>query len=73
MEEEFERLQEDLVKKLVVDEETPKKMNMENFKMSGTSSSNHPPPNLSQPVQDKWYYQDPQVKIVSFLSLLNDL
>ncbi|KAF5296951.1 hypothetical protein FQR65_LT10103 [Abscondita terminalis] len=60
VEEEFDRLQEDLVKKLVVDEETPKKVNMENFGLSGPQSNVVPPPNLSQPLQDKWYYQDPQ-------------
>ncbi|KAK4887571.1 hypothetical protein RN001_003842 [Aquatica leii] len=60
VEEEFDRLQEDLVKKLVVDEETPKKVNMENFGLSGPQANVVPPPNLTQPVQDKWYYQDPQ-------------
>ncbi|KAF5274864.1 hypothetical protein FQA39_LY07046 [Lamprigera yunnana] len=60
VEEEFDRLQEDLVKKLVVDEETPKRINMDNYGVSGPQTNVVPPPNLNQPVQDKWYYQDPQ-------------
>ncbi|KAK5644037.1 hypothetical protein RI129_007882 [Pyrocoelia pectoralis] len=60
VEEEFDRLQEDLVQKLVVEEETPKKINMESYNISSTSNNIVPPPNLSQPLQDKWYYQDPQ-------------
>ncbi|XP_031339420.1 GRB10-interacting GYF protein 2 isoform X2 [Photinus pyralis] len=60
VEEEFDRLQEDLVKKLVVDEETPKKVTIESYNMSGSANNIVPPPNLSQPLQDKWCYQDPQ-------------
>ncbi|XP_056635586.1 GRB10-interacting GYF protein 2 isoform X1 [Diorhabda sublineata] len=52
----FERLQEDLVLKLVVDEEVPKQI-PNNFEVSGVQ----PPPNLAAPtVVDKWFYQDPQ-------------
>lgn len=63
VEEEFQRMQEDIVKKLVVDEETPRKINLENFSISSNVvNTNLPPPNLVQPLQqDKWYYQDPQV------------
>ncbi|KAJ3658723.1 hypothetical protein Zmor_010447 [Zophobas morio] len=54
--EDFDRLQEDLVLKLVVDEETPKSSQTPNFDVGGVQ----PPPNLVPPSQDKWYYQDPQ-------------
>nr|XP_023030042.1 GIGYF family protein CG11148 [Leptinotarsa decemlineata] len=52
----FERLQEDFVLKLVVDEELPKP-SMNSLEMG----SIHPPPNLAVPqMPDKWFYQDPQ-------------
>ncbi|KAG5888028.1 hypothetical protein JTB14_027823 [Gonioctena quinquepunctata] len=52
----FERFQEDFVLKLVVDEESPKQT-QNNLDMSNIK----PPPNLTAPpVQDKWFYQDPQ-------------
>ncbi|XP_018566007.1 GRB10-interacting GYF protein 2-like, partial [Anoplophora glabripennis] len=54
-ESDFERLQEDFVLKLVVDEEPPKQA-PSNFEMAGLQ----PPPNLVAPVHDKWFYQDPQ-------------
>ncbi|EFA01526.1 hypothetical protein TcasGA2_TC007086 [Tribolium castaneum] len=57
VDEDFDRLQEDLVLKLVVDEETPKSQQPSaNFDVAGVQ----PPPNLAPPSQDKWYYQDPQ-------------
>ncbi|CAG9766953.1 unnamed protein product [Ceutorhynchus assimilis] len=57
-ENDFEKLQEDFVSKLVVDEE-PRKPNGQqpnSFEMPGLV----PPPNLPVPGQDKWFYQDPQ-------------
>ncbi|RZC32532.1 PERQ amino acid-rich with GYF domain-containing protein 2 [Asbolus verrucosus] len=57
VDEDFDRLQEDLVLKLVVDEETPKTTQTStNFDVAGVQ----PPPNLVPPSQEKWYYQDPQ-------------
>jgi hypothetical protein len=57
VDEDFDRLQEDLVLKLVVDEETPKTaQTTTNFDVTGVQ----PPPNLVPPSQEKWYYQDPQ-------------
>lgn len=61
VEEDFDKLQEDLVLKLVVDEETPK-YNKLNFDMGNVQTPTQPPPNLAPPSQEKWYYQDPQVK-----------
>ncbi|XP_050307829.1 GIGYF family protein Gyf-like isoform X2 [Anthonomus grandis grandis] len=57
-ENDFEKLQEDFVSKLVVDEEMPKATSQggNNFDMPGLA----PPPNLGVPGQDKWFYQDPQ-------------
>lgn len=54
----FERLQEDFVSKLMGDEEAPKPV-PNSFDVSGVP----PPPNLIPPVpmQDRWFYQDPQV------------
>lgn len=53
----FERLQEDLVLKLMGDEEPPKPT-----PPSFEVASIQPPPNLiPQVIQDKWFYQDPQV------------
>lgn len=60
MEEDFDKLQEDLVLKLVVDEETPK-YNKLNFDMGNVQTPTQPPPNLAPPPEEKWYYQDPQV------------
>ncbi|KAJ8976707.1 hypothetical protein NQ317_005925 [Molorchus minor] len=55
-ESDFERLQEDFVLKLVVDEELPKQT-PNNFEVGGLQ----PPPNLvAQPIHDRWFYQDPQ-------------
>lgn len=62
VDEDFERLQEDLVLKLVVDEETAPKTSSSSaappqpFEVTNVQ----PPPNLAPPQQDKWYYQDPQ-------------
>lgn len=60
VEEDFDKLQEDLVLKLVVDEETPKYKKL-NFEMGNVQAATQPPPNLAPPSQEKWYYQDPQV------------
>lgn len=59
VEEDFDRLQEDLVKKLVVDEDTPRAA-PDGFSLPGVAAATLPPPNLAPPAQDKWYYQDPQ-------------
>lgn len=57
----FERLQEDLVLKLMGDEEPPKPI-PSTFEVGGIQ----PPPNLIPPViQDKWFYQDPQVSYLN--------
>ena len=50
-ENDFEKLQEDFVLKLV-DADPPHQY-----------TSLPPPPNLTVPGQDKWFYQDPQVSI----------
>ncbi|ERL93952.1 hypothetical protein D910_11238 [Dendroctonus ponderosae] len=57
-ENEFEKLQEDFVSKLVVDEEPPKQNSQQqnNIDMSNLAPSQ----NLPVPGQDKWFYQDPQ-------------
>ncbi|XP_028155710.2 GRB10-interacting GYF protein 2 isoform X2 [Diabrotica virgifera virgifera] len=53
---EFEKLQEDFVLKLVVDEDVPKQV-PSSFEIGGIQ----PPPNLAAPpILDKWFYQDPQ-------------
>lgn len=59
----FDRLQEDLVLKLMGDEETPKPV-PNSFEVSGVP----PPPNLipQVPIQDRWFYQDPQVTIFHY-------
>ncbi|CAG9864477.1 unnamed protein product [Phyllotreta striolata] len=53
----FERLQEEYVLKLVVDEDLPKQV-PNNYDVTNIQ----PPPNLATtaPILDKWYYQDPQ-------------
>ena len=45
---------------MVIDEELPKDPQLSNLgiTMGGTPQ---PPPNLAPPIQEKWYYQDPQV------------
>ncbi|XP_066257263.1 GIGYF family protein Gyf [Euwallacea similis] len=54
----FEKLQEAFISKLVVDEDPPKQNTQVQpaFEMPNLA----PPPNLSVPGQDKWFYQDPQ-------------
>lgn len=64
VEEDFDKLQEDLVLKLVVEEESPKGPKfglLGNMDDGGVQPPTQPPPNLAPPPQDKWYYQDPQV------------
>ncbi|CAH1173798.1 unnamed protein product [Phaedon cochleariae] len=60
----FERLQEDFVLKLVVDEEVPKHMQQPQHPQQPIGNlevgSIQPPPNLVAPPIDKWFYQDPQ-------------
>ncbi|GJQ65513.1 hypothetical protein Trydic_g7614 [Trypoxylus dichotomus] len=61
VEEDFDRLQEDLVSKLVVEEESPKAPQLNsNINMSSVGTTTQPPPNLVPPIHDQWYYQDPQ-------------
>ncbi|XP_022912828.1 GIGYF family protein Gyf isoform X3 [Onthophagus taurus] len=60
VEEDFDRLQEDLVSKLVVEEENPKTTMNPNMGMSSVGVTPQPPPNLVPPIQDKWFYRDPQ-------------
>ncbi|KAL1506342.1 hypothetical protein ABEB36_005725 [Hypothenemus hampei] len=57
-ENDFDKLQEDFVSKLVVDEDPPKQNQQSagGFDLSNLA----PPPNLNVPGQDKWFYQDPQ-------------
>lgn len=55
VEEDFGKFQEDFILKLV--EEAPKQAPVvNNFDVAGVQ----PPPNLIPPVQDQWFYQDPQ-------------
>ncbi|CAH0559994.1 unnamed protein product [Brassicogethes aeneus] len=57
VDEDFEKLQEDLILKLVENEEPMKPpQNQNNFDMGPVQ----PPPNLAQMIADKWFYQDPQ-------------
>lgn len=58
VEEDFDRLQEDLVLKIV--EEPPKMQQLPTSIANIPLSNVQPPPNLITPLQDKWYYQDPQ-------------
>ncbi|XP_018329970.1 GIGYF family protein CG11148 isoform X2 [Agrilus planipennis] len=60
VDEDFDRLQEDLVQKLVVEEDLPNKQNLDNFGLGSGHGVTHPPPNLVPPVQNSWFYQDPQ-------------
>ncbi|KAI4463060.1 grb10 interacting gyf protein [Holotrichia oblita] len=61
VEEDFDRLQEDLVSKLVVEEESPKGPQLNsNMNMPSVGTATQPPPNLVPPIHDQWYYQDPQ-------------
>lgn len=51
-------MQEDLVLKLV--EEPSKSPHINNPSQIEVGMSTQPPPNLAPPVQEKWFYQDPQ-------------
>ncbi|KAI4463064.1 grb10 interacting gyf protein [Holotrichia oblita] len=65
VEEDFDRLQEDLVSKLVVEEESPKGPQLNsNMNMPSVGTATQPPPNLVPPIHDQWYYQDPQISPV---------
>lgn len=53
-------MQEDLVSKLVVEEESPKATMNTSINISGVGVATQPPPNLVPSIHDKWFYQDPQ-------------
>lgn len=63
VEQDFDRLQEDIVR---IVEEPPKDnpiAQLPNSVIGNVPVPTQPPPNLGlPPVQDKWYYQDPQVQ-----------
>ncbi|XP_045478722.1 GIGYF family protein Gyf isoform X2 [Harmonia axyridis] len=52
------KIQEDSIIKLV-DDDSPKSQTMKTTEQ-GNSSNIQPPPNLAPPLQDQWYYEDPQ-------------
>lgn len=52
------KIQEDNIMKLV-DDDSPKTQSAKSTEPSN-SSNIQPPPNLAPPVQDQWFYQDPQ-------------
>lgn len=58
VEEDFDRLQEDLVLKIV--EEPSKSPHVNNASQIEVGLATQPPPNLAAPVLEKWFYQDPQ-------------